>query len=92
MSFEQMLGKYLSEIAESGIGGPPQYNEPLDMDLPILELLESTTQANKFLYPGYGSRDLWVRIVEQSAPGYLELEAQGREVEFELDDLLVVNP
>jgi hypothetical protein len=27
MSFEQM-GKYLSEIAESGIGGPPQYNEP----------------------------------------------------------------
>ncbi|CAI7583801.1 unnamed protein product [Penicillium manginii] len=27
MSFEQM-GKYLSEIAESGIGGPPLYNEP----------------------------------------------------------------
>ncbi|CEJ57727.1 hypothetical protein PMG11_06411 [Penicillium brasilianum] len=28
MSFEQMLGRFLSEIAESGIGGPPQYNEP----------------------------------------------------------------
>ncbi|KAE8420130.1 hypothetical protein BDV36DRAFT_307184 [Aspergillus pseudocaelatus] len=92
MSFEQMLGKYLSEIAESGIGGPPQYNEPLDMDLPILELLESTRRANKFLYPGYGSRDMWVRIIEQSAPGYLELESQGKEVEFELDDLLVINP
>ncbi|KAK6832112.1 hypothetical protein RU639_002554 [Aspergillus parasiticus] len=72
--------------------GPPQYNEPLDMDLPILELLESTRRANRFLYTGYGSRDLWVRIIEQSAPGYLELEAQGKEVEFELDDLLVINP
>ncbi|KAB8204099.1 hypothetical protein BDV34DRAFT_226840 [Aspergillus parasiticus] len=92
MSFEQILGRYLSEVAESGIGGPPQYNEPLDMDLPILELLESTRRANKFLYTGYGSRDLWVRIIEQSAPGYLELEAQGKEVEFELDDLLVINP
>ncbi|KAB8250045.1 hypothetical protein BDV35DRAFT_389421 [Aspergillus flavus] len=61
----------------SGIGGPPQYNELLDMDLPNLELLESTRRANKFLYPGYGSRDLWVRIIEQSAPGYLGLEAKG---------------
>lgn len=47
------------------------------MDLPNLELLESTRRANKFLYPGYGSRDLWVRIIEQSAPGYLGLEAKG---------------
>ncbi|KAL7651276.1 hypothetical protein ACMYSQ_011011 [Aspergillus niger] len=92
MTFEQVLGKDLDEIAESGIGGPPQYNEPLDMNLPILELLESTRLNNKFLFPGYGCRDLWVRIIEQSAPGYLELEAQGREVEFELDDLLVVDP
>ncbi|GKZ56347.1 hypothetical protein AnigIFM49718_001592 [Aspergillus niger] len=92
MTFEQVLGKDLDEIAESGIGGPPQYNEPLDMNLPILELLESTRLNNKFLFPGYGCRDLWVRIIKQSAPGYLELEAQGREVEFELDDLLVVDP
>jgi hypothetical protein len=33
---------------------------------------------------GYGHPDLWVQIIEKSAPGYLELEAQGREVEFEL--------
>jgi len=32
MSFE--LGKYLSDIAESGIGGPPQYNEPYVLSLP----------------------------------------------------------
>ena len=34
-----------------------------------------------------GYRDLWARITEQSLPGYLELEARGREVEFELDNL-----
>jgi hypothetical protein len=50
--------------------------------------LEVTRQSNKFLYEGYGSRDLWVRIIEQSAPGYLSLEAQGRGLEFNLDQLL----
>jgi hypothetical protein len=37
---------------------------------------------------GSGDPDLWVQIIEKSAPGYLELEAQGRGVEFELDDLV----
>ncbi|KOC18463.1 hypothetical protein AFLA70_185g002151 [Aspergillus flavus AF70] len=63
------------------------------MDLPILDLLESTRQSNRFLHPAYCSRsnwDVWARIIEQSAPGYLELEAQGREVEFELDHLLEI--
>lgn len=58
------------------------------MDRPILELLESTRQSNKFMDVGYGHPDLWVQIIEKSAPGYLELVAQGREVEFELNDLL----
>ncbi|GKZ68301.1 hypothetical protein AnigIFM50267_002979 [Aspergillus niger] len=91
MAFEQILGRYLGEIVESCIGGPPQYNEVLDMDLPILEILESTRLNNKFLCSGYGSRDLWIRLINESAPGYLELEAQGREVEFELDKLLVID-
>jgi hypothetical protein len=37
---------------------------------------------------GYGHPDLWLQIIEKSAPGYPELEAQGREVEFELNDLV----
>jgi hypothetical protein len=57
------------------------------MDLPIIELLESTRKSSKFLYEGYGFMDQWVRIIEQSAPGYLDLEAQGRELEFKLDNL-----
>lgn len=35
MSFEQILGRYLSEVAESGIGGPPQYNEPYVLSLSL---------------------------------------------------------
>ncbi|KAJ5852149.1 uncharacterized protein N7529_011534 [Penicillium soppii] len=91
MSFGQMLGRRALKLAMLGTGGPPQYNEPyFGMDLPILELLELTRQGNKFLNQGYGNRDLWVRIIEQSAAGYLNLEAQVREVEFGLDDLLEV--
>ncbi|KAJ5537875.1 hypothetical protein N7494_007354 [Penicillium frequentans] len=87
MSFSQNLGRRVGYLAMSAIGGPPQYNEPLDMDRPIIELLESTRKSSKFLYEGYGYMDLWVRIIEQSAPGYLDLEAQGRELEFKLDNL-----
>lgn len=57
------------------------------MDRPLIELLEETRINSRFLYEGYGYMDLWVRIIEQNAPGYLDLEAQGREVEFRLDDL-----
>ncbi|KAF7617370.1 hypothetical protein AFLA_005411 [Aspergillus flavus NRRL3357] len=74
-------------------GSSGSYNEPLDMDLPILDLLESTRQSNLFLHPAYCSRsnwDVWARIIEQSVPGYLELEEQGWEVEFELDHLLEI--
>lgn len=65
--------------------------DSLDMDRPIRELLESTQRSNNFMDKGYGHPDLRVQIIEQSAPGYLELEAQGREVEFELDNLLEVD-
>ncbi|KAJ5910792.1 uncharacterized protein N7473_000095 [Penicillium subrubescens] len=82
------MGRRVADLAESSIGGPPRINEPLDMDRPILELLESTRQSNKFMDVGYGHPDLWLQIIEKSAPGYLELEAQGREVEFELNDLV----
>ncbi|KAJ5936333.1 hypothetical protein N7454_005631 [Penicillium verhagenii] len=87
MSFGQDLGRRVVDLAELAIGGPPQYDEPLDMDLLIIELLESTRKSSRFLYEGYGYMDLWVRIIEQNAPGYLDLEAQGRVLEFKLDNL-----
>lgn len=63
----------------------------LDMDLPILDILESAKQRGEFLFAGYGSRELWSRIIEQSAPGYLELEARGQELDFDLASLLPID-
>ncbi|KAJ5670162.1 uncharacterized protein N7477_005525 [Penicillium maclennaniae] len=84
----------LAEFGSNGCIRVSTLRRPWNMGqtMSFEQMLESTRRANKFLYQGYGSRDLWVRIIEQSAPGYLELEAQGREVEFELDDLLVIDP
>ncbi|KAJ6133721.1 hypothetical protein N7523_000043 [Penicillium sp. IBT 18751x] len=87
MAFGQSLGWRVADLEESCIGGPPQYNEPLNMDRPIIELLEATRMDSNFLYEGFGYMGLWVRLIEQNAPGYLDLEAQGREVEFKLDNL-----
>lgn len=76
MSFGQILGRSVSELAQSGIGGHEHYNQPYvmpvfpssdctyilvtspDMDLPILDILESAKQRGEFLFAGYGSREL----------------------------------
>ncbi|GIK03451.1 hypothetical protein Aspvir_007522 [Aspergillus viridinutans] len=91
MSFGQILGRSVSELAQSGIGGHEGYNQPLDMDLPILDILEAARQRGEFLCEGYGSREVWSGIIEQSAPGYLELEARGQEVDFDLASLLPID-
>ncbi|RHZ57673.1 uncharacterized protein CDV56_104573 [Aspergillus thermomutatus] len=91
MSFGQILGRSVSELAQSSIGGHEHYNQPLDMDLPILDILESARQRGEFLFAGYGSRELWSRIIEQSAPGYLDLEARGQELDFDLASLLPID-
>ncbi|RLL94866.1 hypothetical protein CFD26_103984 [Aspergillus turcosus] len=109
ISFGQILGRSVPELAQSSIGGHEHYNQPyvmpvfpssdctdilvtsLDMDLPILDIPESAKQRGEFLFTGYGSCELWSRIIEQSAPGYLELEARGQELDFELTTLLPID-
>jgi hypothetical protein len=63
----------------------------LDVDLPILDILEAAKQRDEFLSEGYGSREVWSGIVERSAPGYLELEARGHELDFDLGRLLQID-
>ncbi|KAF7115458.1 hypothetical protein CNMCM5793_002416 [Aspergillus hiratsukae] len=36
---------------------------------------------------GLGCREIWTREIDRNAPGYLALEAQGREWEFDLESL-----
>ncbi|KAJ5711006.1 hypothetical protein N7488_005162 [Penicillium malachiteum] len=77
----------LSRLIFEEVGGGRGLNQPTDMDIPLLDLLETTHQDEKFLgVPGL-NREQWAEEIERITPGYLELESQGREVEFELSQL-----
>ncbi|PWY80848.1 hypothetical protein BO94DRAFT_602226 [Aspergillus sclerotioniger CBS 115572] len=59
--------------------------DPLNMDLPIVDIVNSSTQRGELHVPY--SREHWALELELFAPGYLELEARGLEVEYELTSL-----
>ncbi|KAI4600313.1 hypothetical protein KJ359_000667 [Pestalotiopsis sp. 9143b] len=55
--------------------GDCEDNAALDMELPILELLQAKKQY--FEYPEDVNIDAWKKAIEHYAPGYLEMEAAG---------------
>lgn len=57
------------------------------MTCKILDILEGIEGRGEFRVAGWGNRETWARDIERCAPGYLELEASGREVEFEFESL-----
>ncbi|KAJ6103223.1 hypothetical protein N7486_005650 [Penicillium sp. IBT 16267x] len=71
-------------------GGYRHQNLPLDMDLPIIDILCQANAANQ-LPPTMNlcDREQWMDDVELYAPGYLALEAEGRAGEYHLDRLTV---
>jgi hypothetical protein len=60
----------------------------LDLDKPLPDLLHRLKGEMEVQYRVWGDREFWQKEIEDVAPGYLELEAQGREVEYYLDRLL----
>lgn len=64
-----------------------KYSGRLDMNLPILDILDTTNNRGEFRFANWGNRESWSRSIEQYAPGYLELEARGQAVEFNLANL-----
>ncbi|KAJ5712176.1 hypothetical protein N7488_006332 [Penicillium malachiteum] len=81
------LGWSLRRVIFEDTGGSPHLNEPIDMDLPLLDLVETAQKKGKFLMdPGY-TREQWAEEIERNAPGYLELEAEGHEAAFDLHQL-----
>jgi hypothetical protein len=64
----------------------------MDMDLPILDILQGVKDSSKFQYVGWGDKELWAREIERAATGYLELQAEGRAAEFELERLAEILP
>lgn len=63
------------------------FTRRLDISSPILDILEGIEKRDELRFAGRGSREAWARDIERCAPGYLGLEARGREVEFELECL-----
>ncbi|KAJ5628585.1 hypothetical protein N7490_010813 [Penicillium lividum] len=67
-------------------------NTPIDMDLPVVDLLCQAKEANQL--PNsmeLCDREQWTSDVELYAPGYLTLEAEGRGGEYPLSSLIAPN-
>jgi hypothetical protein len=62
----------------------------LDMNLPIIDILEGANARGEFLFELDGGRDGWMEDIEVYAPGYLEMEAVGNESEY--DHSRLINP
>ncbi|KAL4966730.1 uncharacterized protein BDV14DRAFT_198538 [Aspergillus stella-maris] len=81
-------GKEIEEIVCSD-GGKKHQNTPINMDLPILDILTSAKEANQLdADTALCNREQWTEDVELYAPGYLALEAQGREADYNLSNLV----
>ncbi|KAL4994246.1 hypothetical protein BDV10DRAFT_197657 [Aspergillus recurvatus] len=65
-------------------------NMPIDMDLPVLDILSRALAANQFSsHIALCARDQWAEDIELYAPGYLALEEAGSGPEYELTRLSV---
>ncbi|KAJ5552344.1 hypothetical protein N7494_001722 [Penicillium frequentans] len=59
------------------------FDGSLDMNLPVIDILEGAKARGEFLDRFDGARDGWTEDIEIYAPGYLEMEAAGREAEYD---------
>ncbi|KAJ0422731.1 hypothetical protein BJY00DRAFT_310745 [Aspergillus carlsbadensis] len=87
MIFHVGNGWSLKEIIAEGVGGRGHLNQPLDMDPPILDILQGVKDRGEFQYVGWGNREMWAREIERATPGYLQLEVEGMAGEFRLEGL-----
>jgi hypothetical protein len=61
----------------------------LDLDIPLPDLLHGLKpEMGRHQHLFWGDREFFQKEIEDVAPGYLELEARGGEVEYNLDRLL----
>ncbi|KAF7118667.1 hypothetical protein CNMCM5793_008205 [Aspergillus hiratsukae] len=81
-------GLSISDVVQ-GLGGGKFHNQPMDMDLPILDILQHAKAANQL----FGTMNLcaledWKEDIEVYASGYLALEAAGRGLDYDLRNLV----
>ncbi|RJE18587.1 hypothetical protein PHISCL_09080 [Aspergillus sclerotialis] len=81
------LAHPVSELAERRHHGPEAWNTPVDMNAPILDILDTAMKEGLTAY----DRTRFAGDVEYYAPEYLAMEAEGRTAEYDPDVLLRVH-
>ncbi|PWY91709.1 hypothetical protein BO94DRAFT_617027 [Aspergillus sclerotioniger CBS 115572] len=83
------LRKPLSEVKQSREGGVrPEQNAALDMTLPVIERLEGAKARGELIPFFDGARDTWTEDIDIYAPGYLLMEADGKEADHDHSQLI----
>ena len=59
----------------------------IDISQPMIAVLDALTRRNIWKSPSQYPPDYWAREVDYFAPGYLELEAEDREADYDLNNL-----
>nr|XP_003188875.1 hypothetical protein ANI_1_2096104 [Aspergillus niger CBS 513.88] len=88
MLFHNALGWFLSEMSgkrERSSWLPGNY--PLNLDQPLVDIIDSAQQKREIDIRGF-TRELLTAQLEVFAPGYLALEKQGLEVQYDLANLM----
>ncbi|OOQ88774.1 hypothetical protein PEBR_11396 [Penicillium brasilianum] len=83
MRFMYGLGWNVSRLKFENTGGYDWANEPMEMDDPILDILETALDLSEMVDMD-GDRDQFAEDIELYAPGYLDMEAAGRAEAYEV--------
>ncbi|GKZ79585.1 hypothetical protein AnigIFM56816_003786 [Aspergillus niger] len=87
MMCHNVSGWFLEEMIDPRIH--PHYlfkNIPLNLDMPLVDILDTAQQNGELRFTRY-TRDDWAAQLEIFAPGYLALERQGLEMNYDLANL-----
>lgn len=60
------------------------------MALPMVDILEGSNERKEFISGFDGAWDVWGKDIETYAPGYLKMEEEDREADY--DHVWLANP
>ncbi|KAJ5918123.1 hypothetical protein N7454_010498 [Penicillium verhagenii] len=85
------LGHSWDELFEERPDMDPRWNQPIDIHLPILEIVAGLSQRGDLAPLNDYTAAEWAEEFERFAPGYLAFERQGRVIEYSWDRLVDVS-
>ncbi|PYH78039.1 hypothetical protein BO82DRAFT_435301 [Aspergillus uvarum CBS 121591] len=86
-SFRYSLWHSWAELMEDSPYTHPRWNRPIDMHLPLLDIMASLTAREDLEQFNDASQEEWAEEFERFAPEFLAYERQNREREYSWDRL-----